>query len=239
VDYQSKPIIIEGANHSGTRVLVEMLSILGSDGGDYSNPWKENKFFLDIHTTLVEKISSQDWGGTIFNLSFIREYQDDLSHKGYIENLLNNDLAKHYPAFRVSPWHWKCPSSALFEKTWVHLFPEAYYLHIVRDPLQCAMSLYRRGEVKSIKEGINFCNTMNGRIRAIPKKNYLRVRYENLNKEIEAIASFLPFDIDRARIDSAKSVITRENLYWRKTKLLLSVARAYLKNVKGLSALDS
>ena len=229
MDFQSKPIIIEGANHSGTRVLVEMLSILGSDGGDYNNPWKENKFFLDIHGELVKRISSRDWTHTIFDLSFVKMYQDDLSHKDYIQDLLKHELEKHYPAFRDSPWHWKCPSSALFERTWVHLFPEAYYLHIVRDPLQCAMSLYRRGEARSIKQGIEFCNAMNDRIMAVPKKHYLRVRYENLSKGIEAIAHFLPFDIGKDKIESAKSVITRENMYWRKTKLMLSVARAYFR----------
>ena len=105
MDFQSKPIIIEGANHSGTRVLVEMLSILGSDGGDYNNPWKENKFFLDIHGELVKKISSRDWTQTIFNLSFVKVYQNDLSHKDYIQDLLKHELEKHYPAFRDSPWH--------------------------------------------------------------------------------------------------------------------------------------
>ena len=57
MNYLKSPIIIKGVNHSGTGVLVEILKILGSDAGDINNKWKENKFFLEIHKSLISKIS--------------------------------------------------------------------------------------------------------------------------------------------------------------------------------------
>jgi hypothetical protein len=220
MDYSWKPIIIEGVAHSGTRVLVQILSTLGSQGGDYDNPWKENKFFLDLHKSLISKLSDRGWTQTIYDLQFVREFRDDLKFKDHIQSLVRTELHNHFPSCSTTPWHWKCPTSGLFEKTWVEVFPEAYYIHIVRDPLECTESFLRRNQFKNMREGVEFCSRMDNRITEIPKKNYLKVRYENLSNEIERIQAFVPLEFDQRKIELAKSLIRRDSRYWYKDKTL-------------------
>lgn len=73
MNVSSKPIIIPGTNHSGTRVLVDIMSILGSDGGDYDNQWHENKFFLEIHRELLLGRPDISLGKRIFFWKYLKQ----------------------------------------------------------------------------------------------------------------------------------------------------------------------
>ena len=77
MDFSDKPIIIIGVGHSGTRLMVEMLQRLGSDGGDYDNEWKENKFFLGLHQTMIEKFSNIEWTKALLSPEFVSSFEDD------------------------------------------------------------------------------------------------------------------------------------------------------------------
>lgn len=228
-DYTRRPIIVEGVGHSGTRVVVQILSALGSDGGDCNNLFKENKFFLNIHESLIAKVSNRGWAETILNLMFIKEFHDDLRYRDFICSLLESELLNHYPNATTSPWHWKCPASALFEKTWVEIFPEAYYIHVVRNPVDCAESYLKRGQLHSMKEGIEYYRIMHERITEVQKKNYLQIEYGNLADEIEKIRNFVPFVIDSNKVEMARSLIKKEDKYWYRGKTI----RRNLLNVRG------
>jgi hypothetical protein len=172
MDFEKRPIIIEGVNHSGTRLLVEILSILGSDGGDYHNTWNENKFFLDIHRELIKRISDVEWTETILNNDFIERYVDTAEFKEYITSRLNKELESNFPRYKTAPWHWKCPTSALFEKTWYEIFPDAIYLINQRDPGKIARSFLRRRGNSSLpfRDGLRFYRIMEDKIFSIRKK---------------------------------------------------------------------
>ena len=96
MNYLNSPIIVKGVNHSGTRAVVEILKLLGSDEGDISNKWKENKFFLNIHKTLVNRISKNGWQKTIFDSDFIENgYVDNFEYLDFLK-LQMLDLNCHY-----------------------------------------------------------------------------------------------------------------------------------------------
>ena len=122
MSYINKPIIIKGVNHSGTRALVKILEILGSDSGLINNKWNENDFFLNLHKDLIKKISSKSWTKTIFDNDFlINGYEDKLEYLDFIQKKLC-EIEKYYINPKNKLWHWKCPSSAIFENTWNNFY---------------------------------------------------------------------------------------------------------------------
>jgi len=217
VDFSSKPIIILGANHTGTRVLIEILSILGSDPGPCDNEWKENVFFCDIHHRLINKIDNKDWTRTIFDLKFVKKYRDKLEYKNLVKKWLDDNLSEYYPKHKNHPWHWKCPTSALFLNTWLNIYPNAYYIHIIRDPIKVAESLLRRRQFYNVKYAIEFNNEMNLKIERLESKanNYIKVKYELLEKQINNLVNFLPFEVDKREISNALKIIDKsKKLIW-------------------------
>jgi len=231
MNFENKPIIIEGVNHSGTRVLVDILSILGSEGGDYNNHWKENKFFLQLHRDLINKVSDRGWTGTILNIDFINSFNDNGEHKQYIMERIKSELQYHYPNYKIKPWHWKCPTSALFEKTWTEIYPDAYYIYLSREPARVAQSFVRRNAALKFKDGLKFYEIMESKMKSIPKRNELSICYENLESEIEKIASFIPIDVKPEQIERAKSFYKPRNRLWyfdRSIKLNFKNIKAHI-----------
>ena len=216
-NFQKKPVIIEGVNHSGTRLLVEILSILGSDGGDYNNTWKENKYFLQLHKRLIDKISDKGWTNTILDIDFISNYKDDLKFLDFINEDLKINLPIEFPNYKSQMWHIKCPTSALFEKTWTKIFPDAYYIINRREPGKIAKAFLRRtgGSSLSFKNGLKFYEIMEDKIFEINKKNQLIVDFDNLYYEIPRIIDFLSLDISDEKIELARSKINYRNHLWR------------------------
>ena len=215
-DFSKRPIIVEGVNHSGTRLIVDILTIFGSDGGDTSNSWKENKLYLDIHKQLIDRISDKGWTLTILDNDFTSNYEDNLEHKEFIENILDKELEKDYKDYKTKPWHWKCPTSALFENTWTSIYPDAFYIINRRDPGKIAKAFLRRsgGASMSFKEGLRFYQIMENKIFAVKKKNQLVINFDDLENEIPKIIDFLGLDVSAEQIAKAKSKINYKNHFW-------------------------
>lgn len=227
-DYSKRPIIVEGVNHSGTRLIVDILTIFGSDGGDCGNSWRENKLYLDIHKKLIDKISDKGWTLTILNNDFISNYKDNLEHKDFIENILSEELEKEFKDYRTKPWHWKCPTSSLFENTWTTIYPDAFYIINRRDPGKIAKAFLRRGGGASLtfKEGLRFYEIMEGKIFSVKKKNQLVINFDDLQNEIPRIIEFLGLEVSQEQIDQALSKINYKNHSWDSTRSI----RGNLKN---------
>lgn len=234
-DFSNTPVIIEGVNHSGTRLLVEILSIFGSDGGDTDsgNKWKENSFFLDIHKQMIDNISDKGWTGTILNIDFISHYEDDLSQTEYIVNRLNNELGMHYPKYKSALWHWKCPTSALFERTWTEIYPDAFYIINRRDPGKIAKAFMRRRGIASLsfKDGLRFYHIMESKILSVKKKKQLIIDFDDLKNEIPKIIAFLPIQVTKEQIELANSKINYKNHAWNTKISLLSNIKNKMANL--------
>jgi len=138
IDFERRPIIVLGVGHSGTRVVVDILSALGSDGGDCENQWRENEFFIELHKDLLNVATQEEWTKKIFTIETYYNYCAPEKNKNIVRDKLSSRLVEAYPEYRNSPWHWKCPSSAVFMDFWMEAFPDAYYVHIIRDPLDVA-----------------------------------------------------------------------------------------------------
>ena len=219
MNYLNSPIIVKGVNHSGTRAVVEILKLLGSDEGDISNKWKENKFFLNIHKTLVNRISKNGWQKTIFDSDFIENgYVDNFEYLDFLK-LQMLDLNCHYTDPQNIVWHWKCPSSVFFDKSWHKIFPDAYSIIIQRDPHNVARSLIRDNIFENYDEAIYFHKVMNEKIISSACKNVLIINYANLKEDINKIIDFIPLNIPNEKIKIAKSFIYEENIF-KKSKSL-------------------
>lgn len=218
--FAQRPIIILGVNHSGTRVLVDILNILGSDGGDCNNTWRENKLFLTIHEELMDACDAAEWTKKIFDLNHIKQLNLDDAKKKAIQIKINAGVAQAYPAYTSRPWHWKCPTSALFLDFWMETYPEAYFVHIVRDPLDVAQSLISRRQFYTIKSAQKFCDLMEKQLsKAFSAKHYLKINYENLSNEVPNLIEFMPF-LNADNITQAKTLIRKSCVKWRSNRTI-------------------
>jgi len=105
---------------------------------------------------------------------------------------LRKELHIHYPNSDNELWHWKCPTSAYFLPFWNSIFPDAYYIHIVRDKYDVAESLMRRKEFRNITSALANTEKMNTLISSFKFNNYLRVDYNNFPTAIDEIRDFIP-----------------------------------------------
>jgi hypothetical protein len=225
VDFTDKPIIIIGVGHSGTRLMVEMLQHLGSDGGDYNNEWKENKFFLQLHRTMIEKFSNIEWTPALLSPEFVSSFEDDGRHYEYLTDEIATNIEQAYPDYRAKPWHWKCPISLLFLETWSSIYPQAYYLHIKRDKYAVTESILRRKQAPSVDAALALIDRYEERIIGFGSENYLMVSFENIENEMEKMCRFLPLQPTQDQIDSARSIIKRDKPLWSSKRSLVQNLR--------------
>jgi hypothetical protein len=219
MDFSTSPIIILGVNHSGTRVLVEILNRLGSNGGNFNNEWKENKFFLKLHKYMIRNSCDLPWAQAIFKLPFNNSFRDDLRFLNYLKDEIEKSLSKEFTNYESHLWHWKCPTSILFLNTWNKLFPNAYYINISRNDYDVAKSLLIRKQFYSINRALQFVNLLKEKVAGMNLKRCLDVKYEYLEDDIQKIIDFLPMNADNIKINSALSCIKRQSskfLGWNK-----------------------
>lgn len=214
--YKKKPIIVLGANHSGTRLIVEMLSVFGSDGGECDNHWREERCFLSLHQQLMKEVNSQEWSDAIFDIDFIESFQDNGSYAEMMETYLSDCLVGHYADRENHPWHWKCPTSALFLQSWLRVYPEAHFVHVVRDSCDVAASLMRRRQIYNPCSGVRFDTVMNKKIEAVrgEMKHYIKVPFNNIEEELENLADFMPFEVSEEKKRRARACIKKRQWRW-------------------------
>lgn len=237
--FELSPTIIIGANHTGTRGLVEILNNLGSNSGKLEGPFLENDLFLSVTQHLIQKDSGENWLRAIYNVDFIKDHTDDLSHIPYIEKRLNNELESSYGEnYKSKAWHWKCPSSALYLPTWLKLFPEAKIIFIKRPDIEVAESLYRRRELKNPFKAVRFNQVFNAKV-----ENYLqsyehvfRVNYHEFNQHKAELIDFLNmrsnpsemevegFSVTKRKLLSSKRSL-RSNLWFLLANFIIHLAR--------------
>ncbi len=212
------PIIVLGANHSGTRVVVDILRACGSDGGRIDNEWLEDQTFLDIHRRLVERVSPKGWTGTVFDMEFVRDFRDDRRWVPDIRHWLEQSLADGFPDRVSRPWHWKSPTAVMFLPSWLEIYPDALYVHIERNPDEVARSLVRRRQFIGFGRARAFYVAMNRRILdgRPAMRRYLRLSYENLPSELPLLAEQAGLDLGPETLERVRGGIElRHPMPWR------------------------
>jgi hypothetical protein len=237
------PIVVLGANHAGTRLLVDILRILGSNAGRIDNAWLEDETFLEIHRRLIGRVSQKSWTETIFDMEFVRSYRDDGRWVPNIHTWLTQGLDDSFPQRRTSAWHWKCPTAVMFLRSWLEIYPSALFIHLERDPEAVARSLVRRRQFLRFGEAAEFYDAMNQRVLdARPRmKNYLRLSYESLSDNLPLLAQRAGLRINEPVMDCARGAILHQRApLWRPDRSvggnlweILTNARAAVRSRNG------
>lgn len=189
------PIVVLGANHAGTRLVVDILRTLGSAAGRIDNEWLEDETFLEIHRRLIGRVAGKGWTDTIFDMEFVQSYRDDARLVPEMRDWLAQSLSDSFPD-RTAPWHWKCPTAVMFLPSWTEIFPEALFVHIERDSTEVARSLVRRRQFLGFSRAAAFYEAMNRRILEArgTMKNYVRLSMESLGDGLPALVEMAGLD---------------------------------------------
>jgi hypothetical protein len=206
----TSPIVVLGANHSGTRLLVDIVTALGSEPGDVDNPWRENTLFLELHRELIARVSSREWDRAIFDTRFLERMHDTGEAVPFMRRYLERNLEAAFPNRGSQAWHWKCPTAILFLPSWLEIYPDAYYVHLRRRDRDVAHSLLRRRTLHHPARALRFNRLMNEKVEARrgAMTRYLLIEYEELSHSLRQLAEFLPLErVGAADLERAASLI--------------------------------
>lgn len=191
------PIFIVGANRSGTTLLRLILNahpqIAIPEELNYFNPWLVNHwreaapdreaFRSRVHWYLHQKLPSGAFGNTdlsAFEEEIVRQ-ADTYDWRGLYQGALQSWAARHDKA----RWGEKTPGNLFYVDTLRAMFPEAQFIHLVRDPRAGVLSMQEASffgddvsinalnRRKYLREGLR-------RDAAMPSEEWTRVRYEDL-----------------------------------------------------------
>lgn len=152
------PVIILGAHRSGTTAVAKALQKLGLFIGQ-PNRCDENAeslFFLRRHEEYLLEIGAS-WhqpqaalthlstdAGRAHCRDFLRYGVD--GRWGGAQSLLRrySGPSHVFSLLRGAAWGWKDPRTTLLAPAWLEVFPEAKIVHVLRHPIDVALSLQAR-----------------------------------------------------------------------------------------------
>ena len=137
----SAPMIIVGMHRSGTTLLAEGLARGGISMGNDPTAYAESNFFQRCNVKLLHNAHA----------SWDRPAVTDATPSEYSTRRLLTEyagVAKHptawWPLLFDKRWGWKDPRNTFTLGSWLHLFPKLSAVHIYRNGLDVARSLYAR-----------------------------------------------------------------------------------------------
>jgi len=148
------PVIIIGMHRSGTTMVTRLLQELGLFVGWKLDENQEAAFFSKYNTWLLNSA-----GGRWDTPSCIDYLYADSQGMDLAVQYLNHRMSslacyeffgaarglKYRGIFKISePWGWKDPRNTLTLPIWLRLFPDARIIHVVRNGIDVADSLFRR-----------------------------------------------------------------------------------------------
>lgn len=174
------PVCVAGMHRSGTSTVTQLLYHLGVYLGREedlfapgpSNPegfW-ENKHFVHVN----EELLAAHGGG--WDLPPILEpgWQHDEKLDSQREQARR--LVEEYRGNRY--WGWKDPRNSLTLPFWLELMPEARVVVCLRNPMEVALSLQKRG-ISSLSFGLNLWRRYNeSLLGSMPEGSYIVTHYE-------------------------------------------------------------
>lgn len=235
---QMQPLIILGMHRSGTSLTVRLLKDMGIYLGTFLSRDAEAVHFQKINRRIYGSAGSK-WGDVD---SLIQAMQSkkfvQMNTEKALEILfperrilnLNQDIQDYFGEKvweaisngNEIHWGWKDPRTTLTFPIWLQIFPNARFLHILRNGVDVAISIHRRsikqhGKIYKRIFPIDYCEKtldfdycfelwekyiafvcQNKEI--IPPENYLEIRYEDLlanpNQNLQRIAQFTEFTVD-------------------------------------------
>jgi hypothetical protein len=200
------PIIVMGMHRSGTTLLTQLLEECGVFWGALPDEYNEAAFFQSLNEALFS-MANATWDAPESAECFFSEPDNQIRITTFLENRLKEGWRTEYiggyeavSTLTTEPspalWGWKDPRNVFTLGLWLEHFPNARVIHILRNGIDVALSLWRRET--SRPEGRDHphystrCQELDGcfnlwKIYALKARGWvqsvnsvLEIRYENL-----------------------------------------------------------
>jgi sulfotransferase family protein len=230
------PVIIIGAHRSGTTATARALRLLGLQTGDRLDSHDEPRELQRLHENYLRRVGAAWYDPNPFLASIAshqgkqdcitylcENFRSDLSVLGYQKGIRGWWLRRRLRS--GVPWGWKEPRTTLFASCWVDLFPDARFLHVVRNPVAVATSIQRREREFQAKgdppsghiDDFEYCLELAmiyvaaGEALQASGSTYLRVRFEDIQSnplaELGKMAAFCQLHFNDWQMQRAASTI--------------------------------
>jgi len=136
-------VIVIGMGRSGTSLTAKILASLGVHIGDVLDVHNEAVSFKETNKALLRSEGS--------NSTRPRPFVDKLGSEAFVAQKANQavqllgEWSADYGTVKDHQlWGWKDPRNSLTLPVWLELFPQAKVIHMIRNGIDVALSLYRR-----------------------------------------------------------------------------------------------
>jgi hypothetical protein len=148
------PVIVLGMHRSGTSLVAQMLHVGGLFIGRGARAFFEDPWFHALNESFLQRAGAS-W---YLPGPYLEQRPDPAYHRECVELArarLGRSFSSDFLGLRrrtpllgkpVREWGWKDPRTCLTLPVWREVFPGARLLHIVRHPLDVAISVKRREE---------------------------------------------------------------------------------------------
>ncbi|MFL6584388.1 MAG: sulfotransferase [Chthoniobacterales bacterium] len=150
------PVLIVGAHRSGTSATAEALRVLGLQIGQRLDSHSEPRGLQRVHEEYLHRVGGAwyspsallEWLNTEAGAADCVEYLRQSFHRQFHTTFAyRRGLRGLWPVLRTrlgANWGWKEPRTTLFLPAWLKIFPDARVVHVLRHPLDVALSIQRR-----------------------------------------------------------------------------------------------
>ncbi len=172
----SAPIIVMGMHRSGTTLLTKILESGGVFWGALPDEYNESAFFQSLNEALFSMARST-WDAPESLKCFFKESEHRKRSAAFLGKRLREGFHSEYvrgyeptsaiaPAFLPALWGWKDPRNVYTLGLWLEHFPDARVIHILRNGIDVALSLWQRErsrpEGKAHPHYSDRCQELNG-----------------------------------------------------------------------------
>jgi Sulfotransferase family len=150
------PVIIIGAHRSGTTATARALELLGLQLGQKLDSHRESKALQRLHEDHLNRFAAS-WHHPKALIAALKSDAVADECASYLRAAKTARFAKVFGYRRDlkgwwvrrglrhgKPWGWKEPRTTLFARPWLRVFPDARFIHVVRNPLAVALSIRQR-----------------------------------------------------------------------------------------------
>jgi len=238
---QRGPVLIIGAHRSGTTATAGALEIIGLQIGQHLDSHREPRPLQRLHEEYLRRVGAAWYEPGAFLLQ-LRTSEGRRACVNYLRAGVQDAFAKTF-GYRKNPrglwllarlklgavWGWKEPRTTLFAPAWLEIFPDARFIHIVRDTLAAATSIRERelkfqaaGDKPSGRIGnLDYCLSLVETYVSAGESlagaaNYRRIQFEDIQANprgaLTELASFCELDSANEQIETAADTIRPERV---------------------------
>jgi len=227
------PIFVVGSGRSGTTLLQRMMR----SHSRISSPTGESHFFIPLYEnralygdlTVVENVKKtleemrrisreyveEDLKGLAFDVDALAEEFTD-EGKNNMVALISWLMEKNATGEGKRRWLEKTPYYILHMETILEMFPDAQFIHIIRDGRDCALSMLQRKHDLKIFNTYHAAQVWKQYVEAgqqtgkqLQAKQYFELRYEDLiddpDKTMRRICEFIDEKFEPSMVQFEKS----------------------------------